>query len=258
MNAHASICMHVNVLMMVQLDRLVELLTWWAGYNKFWGGVHVHWVGLLLDIPGLDQASWVPVWIWIEYLSRFPVNPVLVSPWMLSYGRGILVSFPHCSLALLHSASQGAAWLSHMHLCTVLTGNPVHYSIPLVQRYGSLGLTSSWQSVWFSLSVFWISSFSRILPLDSHWEALNVWQSHCWWSPCIVFIYIIISFFLGFCLGEGWGWLLYELFRVAIAFQHLHYMSLLLRPIDSIRRDVPGTWYVRVALMLPIFCERGW
>ena len=58
----------------------------------------VHCVGFFVDVPGLDQASGVPVWVGVHYFSYFPVNPMLLSPCMLSNGRGFFVTVLYRSL----------------------------------------------------------------------------------------------------------------------------------------------------------------
>ena len=45
----------------------------------------VHWVGAInfMDMSGLNQASWVPVWVGIQYFNFFPVESMLLFPCML-------------------------------------------------------------------------------------------------------------------------------------------------------------------------------
>ena len=182
----------------------------------------IHWA----DVPGLDQTSWVPVGLALST----SVNPVLLSPWRFSYGRDILVTFPHCSL-VLYSTSKGAAWLSHICLCTV----GILYTTPFCWST----VTESLQVAGWVFGLVWVSLRLQASPRLSWWY-LKGPECHCWWSPCVVIIYANISIILRFCLGEGWGWLSYEPLGVAIAFQRLHHPNLF-HPADSIRWEVSGT-----------------
>ena len=71
---------------MVELTQ--SLICFGEQSTMYWGGGNphtfsVHWVGLFVDVPGLNRASRVPVQVGIQYFSFFPVEPMLLFPCML-------------------------------------------------------------------------------------------------------------------------------------------------------------------------------